>query len=98
MNELGPAGMLRMPGVEAPRAPIPVLRPMLPCAERVLPYLKRIDETRLYSNYGPLSRELERRLADTLQLPADGLISASSGTAALVGAILATAGRATPDR
>jgi len=31
---------------------IPVLRPLLPRAERLLPYLRRIDETRIYSNHG----------------------------------------------
>ena len=77
---------------------IPVLRPQLPGAERLLPYLRRIDSARIYSNWGPLAGELERRLAERLGVPADGFSSASSGTAALVGAILASAGRATPER
>jgi dTDP-4-amino-4,6-dideoxygalactose transaminase len=77
---------------------IPVLRPLLPRAERLLPYLRRIDETRIYSNHGPLSGELERRLAKRLRLPRGGLACASSGTDALIGAILAVAGRATPER
>jgi dTDP-4-amino-4,6-dideoxygalactose transaminase len=42
--------------------------------------------------------EFERRLAEHLQLPAGGLMSASSGTAALIGTIIASAGRATPER
>ena len=67
---------------------IPVLRPQLPPAEQLLPVLKRIDEARIYTNWGPLSSELEGRLARTLRLPAGGVVSASSGTAALVGAIL----------
>lgn len=79
-------------------AAIPVMRSLLPSADRILPYLRRLDETRVYSNHGPLSLELERRLACVLGLPAGGLICASSGTAALVGAILATAGHATADR
>jgi dTDP-4-amino-4,6-dideoxygalactose transaminase len=77
---------------------IPVLRPQLPSAERLLPYLRRIDGARIYSNWGPLSAELEARLAERLGVPARGFSSASSGTAALVGAILASAGRATPER
>jgi dTDP-4-amino-4,6-dideoxygalactose transaminase len=77
---------------------IPVLRPQLPDAERLLPYLRRIDSARIYSNWGPLAGELERRLAERLGVPTDGFSSASSGTAALVGAILASAGRATLDR
>jgi dTDP-4-amino-4,6-dideoxygalactose transaminase len=89
-------------GIPAPDLPtepaVPVLLPLLPSADRLLPYLRRIDETRLYSNRGPLSWELEERLAGALALPKDGLICASSGTAALVGAILATAGPAAAER
>lgn len=77
---------------------IPVLRPLLPSAERLLPYLRRIDETRVYTNHGPLSLMLQDRLAQAFGLPAGGLICTSSGTAALVGAILASAGRATVDQ
>ena len=77
---------------------IPVLRPLLPTAERLLPYLSRIDASRCYTNWGPLASELEERLADRFGVAGHGVVSACSGTAALVGAILATAGRATPDR
>jgi dTDP-4-amino-4,6-dideoxygalactose transaminase len=77
---------------------VPVLRPLLPLADRILPYLRRIDATRIYSNHGPLSCELERRLAEHLRLPQGGLACAGSGTAALIGAILATAGRAASER
>ena len=98
---LANAGVARA-GIAAPDLPtnpaIPVLRPLLPSADRLLPYLRRIDETRLYSNHGPLSEELGGRLADTLGLPAGGVVCASSGTAALVGAILAASGRAAPER
>jgi dTDP-4-amino-4,6-dideoxygalactose transaminase len=80
------------------RHDIPVLRPQLPPADWLLPYLRRIDATRIYSNHGPLVQELEGRLAGALALPSGGLASASTGTAALVGAILATAGRATEAR
>ena len=84
---------------DLPASPtVPVLRPLLPSADRLLPYLRRIDAMRLYSNHGPLSLELKARLAGALGLPADGLVCASSGTAALVGAILGAAGRAAPDR
>lgn len=76
----------------------PALRPQLPPAERLLPYLQRIDESRIYSNWGPLSAELEGRLSSRLGLPAEGITTAASGTAALVGAVLAGAGRATGER
>lgn len=77
---------------------VPVLRPLLPCAERLLPYLARIDAARCYTNWGPLASELELRLAERLGLARGSVVSASSGTTALVGAILASAGRATPER
>ena len=77
---------------------IPVLRPQLPATEHLLPYLRRIDASRIYTNWGPLVREFESRLAATWNLAPECVVSASSGTAALVGAILAVAGRATRER
>jgi dTDP-4-amino-4,6-dideoxygalactose transaminase len=81
-----------------PAASVPVLRPRLPEAERLLPYLRRIDAARIYSNYGPLAVELEQRLDKQLQLPDVDVITANSGFSALVAAILAVAGRASPER
>ena len=77
---------------------IPVLRPQLPSADRLLPYLRQIDARQYYSNHGPLVLELERRLAKHLAIPPGGISTAASGTAALIGAILASAGRARPER
>jgi dTDP-4-amino-4,6-dideoxygalactose transaminase len=84
--------------VPAKERPLPVLRPLLPMAERIAPYLHRIDASRIYTNHGPLVCELERRLAEYLALPAGSVASASSGTTALIGAIIAVAGRATSER
>ena len=75
-------------------AVINVMRPQLPSAMRLAPYLKRIDETRIYSNHGPLVLEFEQRLEARFAVPGLVAKSAASGTAALVGAILAAAGRA----
>ncbi len=77
---------------------VPVFRPALPSADRLLPYLRRIDAARIYTNWGPLATEFERRLATHFDLPEHSVVSASSGTAAIVGAVLAAAGRATPAR
>ena len=52
----------------------------------------------MYSNWGPLVSEFEDRLSDHFDLPLGGFVSASSGTSALIGAILATAGPATKER
>lgn len=75
-----------------------MLRPQLPAAERLLPHLRKIDATRVYSNFGPLALEFGARLAHHFGLPETGVVVASSGTAALIGAILATAGRASPEK
>jgi dTDP-4-amino-4,6-dideoxygalactose transaminase len=77
---------------------VPLLRPRLPGADRLLPYLRRIDANRVYSNHGPLVVEFEERLEGLITPDGGAVVSASSGTAAIIGAILATAGRATAER
>ena len=89
------------PGTEAGTAAgagafLPVLRPLLPPAEALLPYLRRIDAGRLYSNRGPLVWELEARLAGRIGTTAQAVRTAASGTLALALAILAHAGRGDP--
>ena len=74
---------------------LPVLRPQLPPAEALLPYLQRLDTGRLYSNRGPLVWELETRLAGLFGASA-AVRTAASGTLALALAILAHAGRGDP--
>lgn len=41
---------------------IPLMRPVLPSADRLLPYLQRIDQAQHYTNFGPLQSELRERL------------------------------------
>ena len=41
---------------------IPLLIPSMPTAEEVLPWLRKIDENRWYTNYGPLNAEFEQEL------------------------------------
>lgn len=43
---------------------LPIMRPKLPSADQLGPYLKSIDASRLYSNFGPLAVGLEDRLAE----------------------------------
>jgi dTDP-4-amino-4,6-dideoxygalactose transaminase len=81
-----------------PAAPVPVLRPRLPSTDRLVPYLRRIDAARVYTNHGPLATTLAAGLVECLSLPRGGIVCASSGTTALVGAILAAAGPAAKER
>ncbi len=70
----------------------------MPRAARLLPYLETIDANRWYTNRGELVNLLEARLGGVLGGGTAKVISAASGTAAIEAAILATAGRATPQR
>jgi dTDP-4-amino-4,6-dideoxygalactose transaminase len=65
---------------------IPFLRPKLVTADEVLPYLRRIDESRIYANFGPLNAEFERRI---LEEYFEGLGSVTSVHNATVGLMLA---------
>lgn len=47
---------------EAAIGSIPLMRPLLPDAQALLPYLRRIDERRHYTNFGPLVEELREHL------------------------------------
>ena len=77
---------------------LPVYRALLPRVEHLIPYLGRIDEARWYSNRGALVELLEGRLGELLGDAGAKVTTASSGTAAIEAAILATAGRATRER
>lgn len=68
---------------------IPVMRPRLPSADALLPYLSRIDASRVYSNFGPLVREFEARLAERLAVPSGCIATAANATLALTAALLA---------
>ncbi|SOZ55435.1 DegT/DnrJ/EryC1/StrS aminotransferase [Cupriavidus taiwanensis] len=73
------------------QAPIKVLVPHLPEVAALLPYLRRIDENRSYSNYGPLYREFVARLSALTG--AKGVTITSNGTTAIE---LALRSRSTP--
>lgn len=72
---------------------IKVLIPQLPSADEILPYLRRIDEKRTYSNYGPLTTEFRDRLGKLTG--AAGVTFTSNGTTAIEVALRI---RAIPDR
>src|SRR5450432_483971 len=63
---------------------VPVARPLLPSVDEITPYLRQIDQSRWYSNGGPLVEEFEARLA----------AHAGEGTAAVATVANATIGLA----
>src|SRR5215471_5514329 len=59
--------MTHEPGKQPePRRPIPVLVPVLPDTDALIPYLRRIDASNWYSNYGPLWRAFRDALTARL--------------------------------
>jgi dTDP-4-amino-4,6-dideoxygalactose transaminase len=77
---------------------VPVCRPLLAGYDRLAPWLQQIDQTRSYTNNGPLHDRLAHGLARHFGLSEAQVCLSSSGTAALVGAIFAHAGPAGPQR
>lgn len=72
--------------VEHTRCRMPVLKPLLPPAAEILPYLEAIDQRRWYSNYGPLVSQLEEQLS--LHFEA-GVVTVANATAGITAALLA---------
>ena len=70
---------------------IPVMKPQLATADMLRSYLQRIDDTRYYSNHGPLVREFEERLAVHFALDSEQIMTVASGTTALSAALRAVA-------
>jgi dTDP-4-amino-4,6-dideoxygalactose transaminase len=70
---------------------IRVLQPRLPESALVAPYLRRIDAARIYSNFGPLLVEFERRLAGLFEVSDDSVTCVANGTLALCLALKAQA-------
>jgi dTDP-4-amino-4,6-dideoxygalactose transaminase len=68
---------------------IPVMRPKLPTAEQLQPYLERIDRARYYSNHGALLHELQDRLAAHFRVDPGQLAVVANGTVALSAALIA---------
>jgi dTDP-4-amino-4,6-dideoxygalactose transaminase len=63
---------------------IPIMRPKLPLAEQIAPYLKAIDSTRIYSNFGPLNLSLEERLAAHFGIQKEMVTTVANATQGLI--------------
>ena len=72
---------------------IPVARPLLPRAEVLLPYLQRIDASRIYSNQGPLVRELQDRLSAHFRIPTGTVAAVANATIGITLALSASGAR-----
>lgn len=64
---------------------IPVMKPKLPTIKMVEIYLKTLDTNKIYTNRGPLLKQLELRFADLLKVKEENLVICSSATLAIQG-------------
>ena len=67
---------------------IPVARPRLPRQAALAPYLEEIDQSRTYSNYGPLSRRFEARLAGHFGVTTERVVAVANGSLGLSAALM----------
>jgi dTDP-4-amino-4,6-dideoxygalactose transaminase len=68
---------------------IPVMRPSLPTATELLPYIEKIDSSHIYSNYGPIAKSLVAAYADYLGVSANRIVPMANATLALQGCLSA---------
>ena len=72
-------------------APIPVMRPRLPSASQIAPYLQEIDANHWYSNFGPLACRFEDRLSTRFAGEVGCVAAVANGTLGLTLALKALA-------
>jgi dTDP-4-amino-4,6-dideoxygalactose transaminase len=72
---------------------IPVMRPKLPSAARLVPYLNAIDSSRIYSNFGPLALSFEERLTQRFGLSSGTITTVANATLGLALALTAQGAR-----
>ena len=79
-----------LPALARPsKVQLPVLRPKLPSASELLPYLEEIDQRRWYSNSGPLVTRLEEQLSRRLGFSGSGVVTVANCTLGLTVALMA---------
>lgn len=66
---------------------IPVMKPKLASFEDASKYLREIDSRRIYTNYGPLIKELERRYAEYFDIKSEHVVVLANATLAIQGCI-----------
>ena len=63
---------------------IPVFKPRLPIYDDLEPYLRDMDASNMYSNFGPLSNRLCSLLAEKFDSKVQNICLVSSGTSGLL--------------
>jgi len=66
---------------------IPVMKPLIPDFLKVQEYLRQMDSSGIYSNWGPKIKELEKRIALHVKIDPEKVVACSSATIGIQGAI-----------
>lgn len=69
--------------MEQPPIRFPVFKPLLPTADKLLPYIEKIDANRWYTNYGSLVLDFERGLARHFGVATAELTTSANATSAI---------------
>jgi dTDP-4-amino-4,6-dideoxygalactose transaminase len=72
-----------------PTIRFPVLKPLLPTAEKLIPYILQVDENRWYTNHGPLVKRFEGELEKHFEVGGGELTTSTNATHALSQTLLA---------
>ena len=75
-----------------------IRRPSFPRLDQITKYLEIAHEKKFYTNFGALNKQLIQRLRKEKFSEQIHLATCSSGTSAIICAILATAGRASQEK
>jgi len=68
---------------------IPVAKPLLPKADKILPWLREIDKNRFYSNFGPLVLRLEDEISKHFKSASSAICMSANATLGLVATLFA---------
>jgi dTDP-4-amino-4,6-dideoxygalactose transaminase len=72
---------------------IPIMRPKLPSVNQIASYFESIDASRTYSNFGPLVRSLEERLAAHFGVRKETVTTTANATQGLTLALMTLGAR-----
>lgn len=75
---------------------IPLLRPLLPNTDALVPYLREIDKNQWYTNFGPMVQKLERKLLSEFSQGKDTNLYLTTVSNCTVGLELALSALALP--
>ena len=74
---------------------LPVFIPKLPTVDEMIPYLREIEATRFYSNFGPMVLRLHSELAKYFGVHVDQIVTLANATLALEGAVATSSSKET---